>query len=547
MAMGKKRLTASILLTALLMLLSKGLYTGFEPIKLSFDIKGEKTLSIQAFYTKKTIERFNEKESSKQEVDLNVTNHLEFLFPTQTVRKVRIDLGSNPEDLELSNIVLEGKKKLPLNNFDNIEIGQLDNIEKEADKLKITSSQVNPSISFNNGINIKAGMTLDWKLFIIALTLSFLISYKLVQYLAVFKIKENHSRIDIVFVFAFFIFLFVPMMKIDNADKSERENRMLAKYIPLFNDGKINNNFGKDFETWYNDRFLGRKEFIKFHSQIMAKLNYRQGNDKVLIGKDGWLFYKTDNGIRNFQNLDLFSDSQLKNIADYLQKINDWCKANNKQFIYFLTADKNKIYGEYFRFVSKINSDEKSRANQLVNYLKEHTDVKVIYTYDIMHEHKKAGDLLYWKNDTHWNELGAYFGYRELMSAVGVAPLKVTNFETVTNPVGDITDMYAARVKPDNDTLYKKPIFSKTYTCNKYEEREDIYCKNPQGKGKIAMFRDSYSINLLPYLAQTFKQVSMYWRYEIRPSDLKYLQENADIIVIEQVERFVPKLSLIED
>ena len=40
----------------------------------------------------------------------------------------------------------------------------------------------------------------DWKIFVIILTLGGLACYKLVDYLAQFKIIEQNSRIDIVFV-----------------------------------------------------------------------------------------------------------------------------------------------------------------------------------------------------------------------------------------------------------------------------------------------------------------------------------------------------------
>ena len=55
----------------------------------------------------------------------------------------------------------------------------------------------------------------DYKLFIIIITLSYMICYKLVQYLARFKIVENNSRIDIVFVACVVVFMFVPVSHIN--------------------------------------------------------------------------------------------------------------------------------------------------------------------------------------------------------------------------------------------------------------------------------------------------------------------------------------------
>lgn len=114
----------------------------------------------------------------------------------------------------------------------------------------------------------------DGKLFIIIITLAYMVCYKLVQYLARFKIIENNSRIDIVFVVCVIAFMFVPVLHINRDEISVQENRTLAKYVPLIDDdsGAINYNFGKDFESWFNDRFFGRKQFIKTSKKLICIL-----------------------------------------------------------------------------------------------------------------------------------------------------------------------------------------------------------------------------------------------------------------------------------
>lgn len=76
-------------------------------------------------------------------------------------------------------------------------------------------------------------LNVDFYAFVIIATAYFLVTYKLLKYLSRFKIEQHHSRIDIVFLVTFFILLFVPMLHISDAEKSEQENRMLAKYTPL--------------------------------------------------------------------------------------------------------------------------------------------------------------------------------------------------------------------------------------------------------------------------------------------------------------------------
>lgn len=96
---------------------------------------------------------------------------------------------------------------------------------------------------------------IDKLMFLSVLILAFLLSYKLVQYVSRFKIIENNSRIDIVFVVVFALLLFVPMSHISDAEKSLQENRMLAKYPTFYSSSVLNNKFGEQFENWFNDRF----------------------------------------------------------------------------------------------------------------------------------------------------------------------------------------------------------------------------------------------------------------------------------------------------
>ena len=116
-------------------------------------------------------------------------------------------------------------------------------------------------------------LSFDWKVFVIILTLAGLACYKLVDYLAQFKIIEHNSRIDIVFVAFVIAFMFVPISKINHDKISQQENRTLAEYVPLVKDGKINFNYGRDFEAWFNDHFNQRKLFIDVNSKINLFLN----------------------------------------------------------------------------------------------------------------------------------------------------------------------------------------------------------------------------------------------------------------------------------
>lgn len=347
---------------------------------------------------------------------------------------------------------------------------------------------------------------------------------------------------NIVFVIITLCLLFVPLLHIENNDKSDVENRMLAARPRLFNDESFNQRFGENFNDWLADRFFARRYLLDMYFKIYPA----KENDLALEGKNGWLFYKQDNSIRNYQNLDLFNQKQLNKIIGNLVGINDWCKKNGLEFSYFIAPDKNKIYGENFRKYPKINNDEYSRARQLVKAAGKR-GINVLYAYDELMAQKSRG-LLYYKNDTHWNMLGAWYGYLEIMGMLGdnlgIVPVKVQKWEETTNQAGDLTRMLPG-VGSDAVTRYLTPVFSgEDYKCDSCpEEISGRCCKNIHGKGRAVIFHDSFTTALMPYFNRTFESVTYIKRSTILPTELEYIRKNCDIVILEQVERYLPTLA----
>lgn len=157
----------------------------------------------------------------------------------------------------------------------------------------------------------------------ILVTSYFLFTYKLGKYLSRFKIEEHHSRIDIVFLTVFFILLFLPMLHISDAEKSEQENRMLAKYTPLIDYwGGYNLKYGKNFDAWFSDRFWGRDELIKVYYKI-KKINKYTITAKASKLKNDWYF--NDNELSTLT----ISEKQKVQYKKNIQYLLQFCKENN--------------------------------------------------------------------------------------------------------------------------------------------------------------------------------------------------------------------------
>jgi hypothetical protein len=331
------------------------------------------------------------------------------------------------------------------------------------------------------------------------------------------------------------------MSHISTANKSMQENRMLATYPQMFNT-TLNLQFGKQFESWFNDRFLGRFFLIKLYNNAKQYIDPLVGNDKVLVGKDGWLFYKLDNGINNFTNMTTLSDIELAEGLKYLSDIDNWCKKHGKEFYYVITPDKSKIYGEYYPNIRKYAPDTQGIGYQFINYIHKYSDIKAIYLRDEILKHKSK-DLLYYKNDTHWNDVGAYYGYKKLMKMMN-KPVKSYTF-ILKEHNGDLENMINSDIK--DKTKYKYLNKNGKSFCKKTNKKDDniVKCHNKDNTGSIYMLRDSFASSLLKYLINNFRDIQTYNynRHPLTKQDLDFIKENVDIVIIENVERNIPQIT----
>ena len=545
MSWGK--IAFSALLSVLLLIL---FFTerSYSPIRLQFELSTEKDIEFEVFYTSSEKQAFVAGKSISYLYRASKSGSIYFDLPVEHLHKVRIDFGVKPGDVRIDNIKVSGKSHFYLTDFDNISPNDIDRYTANGG-LVLSSQKIDPYIIFNTPIQVDAAKKLAFKkglgyFAIIFAFIAFAVLYILLGYFE----KSKHKRANAFLLFLFFSFLLIPASKINKEDKAPEENRMLAKFPSLITEKKINNNFGIEFETWFNDRFYMRKQLVRLYNKITAGVNRNLFKEKVLVGKDGWSFNINDDGVKNYQNVKLFSDKELEKLTLYLSSIDHWCKANNKKFYFFVAPDNHKIYGEYFRFARKIKPDSESRIFQLIHYLQKNTGVEIIYPYEAFLEAKNDGPWLYYKNDAHWTYYGAFLGYKELMKSVyrdfQIAPISYTELDTYYHPYGESNLLYPGGIPLDSTTVYHKLRLENNYTANNRAViTEDLYLNNNQGKGSLFMLRDSFGNVLEPYLGNTFEHVVMKWRYNITREDLQYITEkDIDVVVLLAVERLVPSI-----
>lgn len=248
--------------------------------------------------------------------------------------------------------------------------------------------------------------SVNYLLLFSVLVLSFLLSYKAVQYVSKFKLMENYSRIDIVFVVVFVALLFVPMSRISTAQKSMQENRMLAKYPQLLTKS-LNLEYGRQFEKWFNDRFFGRDLLINIYSFIKMDMSrvYVNGEAK-LLKSNNWMF--------SGSTMNMPKSPEV--IAENLRKFNKIMQQEDIDFYVLFVPPKREVYHEYIAdYCEDISA--RQEFNQWMKNMVKSKEFSVIYPYEEL-RHARHDDFVYFKQTHHWTDWGAYTGYKALMNAI---------------------------------------------------------------------------------------------------------------------------------
>ena len=407
----------------------------------------------------------------------------------------------------------------------------------------------------------------DIRLAIVFLTVGWLLCYKLVDYLARLKIIEHNSRIDIVFFCTIMAAMFLPITKINHDKISVQENRTLAKYKPFIKNGKLNFNYGRDFENWFNDRFNHREWLIALNSKLNLFLNRKLQSETALQGKDNWLFTTRWNSVAMFENRNLFTDSELNKIKQNMLALQNWAQKHQIHFYILLVPDKESIYGEYYPEGHK-KQNTISRLQQTTDYLRKNTDIPILSVYEPLMAQKK-NHIVFYKTGTHWNLRGAYIGYQEMMKNLQqdfpqLKILQESDFNIVPKVEADIdiasalgVDAYKAF--PKEDLTYENFELKQTNTTqqhtflNKKKRIEEYsYVSNlPEMTLKAVFLADSQFLRLNWYTAESFKDMKHFYVGYGRMYDLPYISQEIidfkpDIFVLETGERMLERLLKIE-
>lgn len=380
--------------------------------------------------------------------------------------------------------------------------------------------------------------------------------------------KQAHQNAVISYlrsgVFVLIIYGFMLGSIICWADKSKLsllENRTFAAFPHLKFDPASIKAFPAGFDAFFCDRFPLRFQMVALSNLVKWKALDVSGSEKVLIGKNDWLFY-LDGGNAEFLRRENLAPEKLALFVSTFERRREWLAQHNIKYLLVFVPCKCEAYRENVPDKYKPIHDV-SMQDQLVEALRKHSRVEVVdLRSDLCAAKKSLGMPLYLQTDSHWNQLGAFVAYQALIKPLCkhfpvIRPQSWSDVDlcVANQGGGDLSGMLGLRQQITDSTVNVKNVHQ-SWRLSSNPPAPDF--NNPtqffhafatevsNAKLPRAYFiRDSFTINLQPYLSQHFSRSFYHWNYFRNPDDDfladEILQEHPDIVVQEMAENLLAR------
>jgi len=330
------------------------------------------------------------------------------------------------------------------------------------------------------------------------------------------------------------------------------ENRVLTKASSI--DITKPEKFVKSFDNYYKDNFGLRNPLYIIYSKIKFHLfNISPLNDKVIVGKDGWLFLGNRFGkvIDETLGIDTLNDQELKRITNNINKNNFWLEQKGIKYYVAIAPNKHSIYKEHLPDYLNIKPNN-TKLEQLKKHLKREIDFEIIDLSEKINKYKNV-KRLYHKTGTHWNDYGAFLAYQDLIgklkkdfSSIKIRNITSYKIDTHFNHQEDLSKLMEINIKEEsillsakfesNCQLAEKSLNVPNNFKRKPKDYEIRYRKSEENKKlKVLIFRDSFCTSMIQFIKESFYETVFIW---ITPFDRSVIElEKPDIVITEVVER----------
>lgn len=308
----------------------------------------------------------------------------------------------------------------------------------------------------------------------------------------------------------------------------------------------------KRYTAYFEDQFGLRPEMIKFYS------DYKRGiwksspvPDKVIIGRNNWLYTVEDSLMEDFRGLRKFNIFQLEEIKNNLMYRKRRLEANGIEYYIVIAPNKQTIYPEYVPMKYSI-VDSKTRWMQTRDFLNANGINFIIDPTDTLLKSKQT-EMPYFKTDLHWNNYGAFVASQMLLKEIGmrfsmVKSHPITDYKVSREKFtkGDMARMINAEYHDDVEYKFDSPGLNSiqyfpgpSYPSYVSSQPVILTVGTDTAKPNILMFKDSFGNGMTQFVSEESYRAVYVWTHVFDWAIIE--QEEPDIVIHEISEKLIHK------
>ena len=372
------------------------------------------------------------------------------------------------------------------------------------------------------------------------------------------KLKFTPDKLMIGVFSVIILGISISTLVLPKQERSENENRSLAKFPSLVNEAKLEKaenfsdflsavnwkyiterkeaSFMDDFETYFADHLVGRDLWVEGANAI-SRLTGKQEINGV---------YTVDN-----QMIQSFRKYDEEEVAKSIAAMNKFAERfPEKQMSFMLVPTAQELFKDKLPSYAGLLS-EKDFIEKCYSQLE---GIAPIDALSYLSEHKN--EYLYYRTDHHWTSLGAYYAYCAAAKTLGYGAYGLNSFnvETVSSDFrgtlysktldsgvpADSMDYYTLANGEPKVTLKsinngKETVYDSLYVRD-YLKVKDKYSSftgenapvveittNVDNDKKLLVIKDSYAHSLVPFLSKHYSKITMI--------DMRYINMGLDSVI----------------
>ena len=338
---------------------------------------------------------------------------------------------------------------------------------------------------------------------------------------------------------------------------SEAEKRSLALFPPLPSTPGEITIFFKAVDEYLNDHFGFRDFYISRYNRELDKwFHIASASSKVIKGLDGWYFLNNFNLLQDFLGLVPLTKEQLQAWLARQQEKQTWLQQRGIRYLYMAVPNKQTIYPQ-FLMEEALSKKGTTRFEQLRMIAGDHLPDYMIDLHQVLRP-ELFEKPLYYKNDSHWNQFGAYVAFRAIMQRISAwFPQQdfVTEFPFGPDVTGiggniglggDLTMMLMQRQLTET-----YPQIKRFRRCGSFDhipfalsnviqgQNRDSFMRTCKSRNlRAVVFRDSFFVSLEPFLSENFREIIYLWKdYDQQNLEEILIHFQPDVVIEAIVER----------